>query len=89
MHLVELMTACSGGQEEALAELYDLTSSRIYGMVLWIVRSTELAAEVTREVYVDVWRQSARYFPGNGSVLRWVMGMAHRRSVDRVRLATI
>ena len=89
VHLVELMTACSYGQEEALAELYDLTSSRIYGMVLRVVPSTDLAAEITQEVYVEVWRQSARYLPGNGSVLRWMMAMAHRTSVDRVRLATI
>ena len=87
-HLVELMTRCSCGQEEALAELYDLTSSPIYGIVLWVVRSTDLAAEVTQDVYVEVWRQSARYRPSNGSVFRWVMTMAHRKAFDRVRVAT-
>lgn len=87
-HLVELLTRCSCGQEEALAELYDLTSSRIYGIVLRVVRSAVLAAEVTQEVYLEVWRQSARSFPGNGHVLGWVMTMAHRKAVDHVRVAT-
>jgi len=87
-HLFELLTRSSCGHEEALAELYDLTSSRIYGLVLSVVRSTDLAATVTQDVYVDVWRQSARYRPGNGSVLRWVLAMAHSKAVERVRLAS-
>jgi len=86
-HLVELITRCSCGQEEALAELYDLTSSGIYGMVLCVARSTDLAAAITTDVYVEVWRRSGRYFPGEGSVVRWVMTMAHRMAVDRVRVA--
>jgi len=88
-HLVELISRCSCGQEEALAELYDLTSSGIYGIVLCVVRSTDLAARITQEVYVEVWRQSARYSLGAGSVLRWVLTMAHRKALDRVRSATI
>ncbi|CAA9295408.1 MAG: RNA polymerase sigma-70 factor [uncultured Friedmanniella sp.] len=84
-HLVELMARCARGHEDAFAELYDLTSSRIYGTVLRVLRSTDHAAEVTQEVYVEVWRQSARYASERGSVLGWMTTMAHRRAVDRVR----
>jgi RNA polymerase sigma-70 factor (ECF subfamily) len=84
-HLVELMTLSSRGHEDAFAELYDLTSQRIYGIVLRVLRSPDHAAEVTQEVYVEVWRQSARYSPGKGSVVAWMTTMAHRRAVDRVR----
>ena len=84
-HLVELMTLSSRGHEDAFAELYDLTSQRIYGIVLRVLRSPDHAAEVTQEVYVEVWRQSARYSSGKGSVIAWMTTMAHRRAVDRVR----
>jgi len=87
-HLVDLMSACSRGHEEAFSELYDLTSSRIYGIVLRVLRSADHAAEVTQEVYVEVWRQAARYAPEKGSVLAWMTTMAHRRAVDRVRAVT-
>jgi RNA polymerase sigma-70 factor (ECF subfamily) len=87
-HLVELMARASRGQEDAFAELYDLTSSRIYGTVLRVLRSGDHAAEVTQEVFVDVWRQSARYAPDKGSVMAWMTTMAHRRAVDRVRAVT-
>ena len=84
-HLADLVARSSRGHEEAFAELYDLTSSRIYGIVLRVLRSADHAAEVTQEVYVEVWRQSARYVPAKGTVLAWMATMAHRRAVDRVR----
>jgi RNA polymerase sigma-70 factor (ECF subfamily) len=84
-HLAELVARSSRGHEEAFSELYDLTSSRIYGLVLKVLRSADHAAEVTQEVFVEVWRQSARYAPDKGSVLAWMSTMAHRRAVDRVR----
>ncbi|HEY3338629.1 MAG TPA: ECF RNA polymerase sigma factor SigK [Propionicimonas sp.] len=84
-HLAELVARSSRGHEEAFSELYDLTASRIYGLVLRVLRSADHAAEVTQEVFVEVWRQSARYAPDKGSVLAWMSTMAHRRAVDRVR----
>ena len=84
-HLVDLMARSARGHEDAFSELYDLTSSRIYGTVLRVLRSADHAAEVTQEIYVEVWRQSARYAPDKGSVLAWMTTMAHRRAVDRVR----
>ena len=84
-HLVELMGRSARGHEDAFAELYDLTAARIYGTVLRVLRSADHAAEVTQEVFVEVWRQSARYAPEKGSVLGWMTTMAHRRAVDRVR----
>jgi len=84
-HLGELVLQSARGHEDAFAELYDLTSSRIYGVILRVLRSSDHAAEVTQEVYVEIWRQSARYAPDKGSVLGWMTTMAHRRAVDRVR----
>ncbi len=83
--LVDLLRRSARGHEDAFATLYDRTSARIYGIVLRVLRSPEQAAEVTQEVYVEVWRQAARYSPEKGSVLAWMATMAHRRAIDRVR----
>ena len=83
--LTELVALSADGQEEAFAELYDLTAARIHGVALRVLRSADHAAEVTQEVFVEVWRQAARYSPGKGSVMAWMTTMAHRRAVDRVR----
>ena len=73
------------GHEEAFAELYDRTATRIHGVALRVLRSADHAAEVTQEVFVEVWRQAARYSSEKGSVMAWMTTMAHRRAVDRVR----
>lgn len=83
--LAALVGLAARGHEDAFAELYDLTSGRIHGVVLRVLRSADHAAEVTQEVYVEIWRQSARYVPERGSVIGWMTTMAHRRAVDRVR----
>jgi RNA polymerase sigma-70 factor, ECF subfamily len=83
--LGELMALSARGHEDAFAELYDLTSQRVYGIILRVLRSPDHAAEVMQEVYVEVWRQSARYSSTKGSVIAWMTTMAHRRAVDRVR----
>jgi RNA polymerase sigma-70 factor, ECF subfamily len=83
--LVELIRRSARGHEDAFATLYDKTSARIYGIVLRVLRSPDQAAEVTQEVYVEVWRQAARYSPEKGGVLAWMATMAHRRAIDRVR----
>jgi RNA polymerase sigma-70 factor (ECF subfamily) len=83
--LVELLRRSARGQEDAFAELYDKTSSRIYGVALRVLRSPDQAAEVTQEVYVEVWRHATRYAPAKGSVSAWMTTMAHRRAIDRVR----
>ncbi len=83
--LAGLLEASARGQEEAFAALYDKTKARVYGLVVRVLRSPDHAAEVTQEVYVEVWRQSARYDRSKGSALAWMTTMAHRRAIDRVR----
>jgi RNA polymerase sigma-70 factor (ECF subfamily) len=83
--LAELLGLSARGHEDAFAELYDLTAARIYGVVLRVLRSADHAAEVTQEVFMEVWNQADRYSPARGSVLAWMTTMAHRRAVDRVR----
>ncbi len=85
--LEELIAAAARGNEQAFADLYDQTSSRVYGMVLRVIRDAAQAAEVTQDIYLEVWKQSARFDAGKGAVLPWLLMIAHRRAVDRVRSA--
>ena len=79
------MARCAAADHAAFDELYHLTSRRLYGTVLKVLRSPDHAQEVTQEIYVEVWKQASRYAQEKGSVLAWMLTMAHRRAVDRVR----
>ena len=85
--LSTLLARASRGDEQAFAELYDRSCTRIFGLVRRVVRDPAQAEEVTQEVFLTVWRESARYDPARGSALAWMLTIAHRRAVDRVRAA--
>lgn len=83
--LTTLLRRSATGDHEAFAELYGATASRVYGIVLRVVRDPAQAAEVTQDCYLQVWQQSVRYRTGQGTVRAWLIMLAHRRAVDRVR----
>jgi RNA polymerase sigma-70 factor, ECF subfamily len=83
--LDSLMTRVARGDADAFSELYDQTSSMVYGLALRVVRSEAMAEEVTQEVYLQVWRQASGFDQQRGSVKSWMATMAHRRAVDVVR----
>jgi len=85
--LAELLRRSARGDQHAFAELYDLTSSRVFGLAVRVVRDPAQAEEVTQEAYLEVWRTASRFDQDRGSALSWLMTICHRKSVDRVRSA--
>ena len=83
--LSEVVARVAGGDKEAFATLYDSIAGPVFGLVLKVLRDPSQSEEVTQEIMVEVWRTATRFRPEQGSVMTWVMTMAHRRAVDRVR----
>ncbi|WP_255184120.1 ECF RNA polymerase sigma factor SigK [Janibacter sp. CX7] len=73
------------GDEAAFAAVYDETAPRLHGLVLRILRNPAQSEEVTQEVFLEVWRRASHFDPQRGSAIGWLLTMAHRRAVDRVR----
>ncbi|MPV38801.1 ECF RNA polymerase sigma factor SigK [Georgenia subflava] len=80
-----LLVEVADGDRHAFELLYDETAPMVHGAALRVLRDRELAAEVTQEVMVEVWRGAARFDPARGSALSWIVTVARRRAVDRVR----
>lgn len=70
---------------DAFAAFYDLTRTRVYGLVTRVLRDPGYSEETTQEIYLHVWRRAGDFNPATGSALTWVLTLAHRRAVDRVR----
>jgi RNA polymerase sigma-70 factor (ECF subfamily) len=87
VQLEQLLRRAATGDETAFAQLYDAVSSRLFGLVRRVVRDPAQSEEVTQEVFLEIWRHSARFDPSKGAALSWMLTIAHRKAVDRVRSA--
>ncbi|WP_411104781.1 ECF RNA polymerase sigma factor SigK [Streptomyces sp. cmx-4-9] len=75
------------GDQEAFTPIYDALAAPVMGLACRILRDEAQAAEVVQEVMVEVWRTAGRFRPELGTARAWVLLLAHRRAVDRVRSA--
>ncbi|MEU9333686.1 sigma-70 family RNA polymerase sigma factor [Streptomyces sp. NPDC048290] len=82
-----LLLKVADGDQRAFEELYTLVSGPVFGLVRRVVRDAAQAEEVAQEVLLELWRTAARFDPARGSALSWILTVAHRRAVDRVRSA--
>ncbi len=83
----QLLILVARGDRAAFDRLYDRVANAVYGLVRKVLRDAAQSEEVTQEVLVELWRTASSFDPARGSATTWVMTLAHRRAVDRVRSA--
>ncbi len=81
----DLLVRVAGGDQRAFADLYDLLSARVFGLILRVLVNRSQSEEVLQEVFLEVWESAGRFAPNKGQGRTWVLTIAHRRAVDRVR----
>jgi len=83
--VTRLLCQVGGGDETAFRQLYDAVIPWVFGVVRRVLRDPSHSEEVAQEVMVEIWRTATRFDATRGSGKAWVITMAHRRAVDRVR----
>jgi RNA polymerase sigma-70 factor (ECF subfamily) len=81
----DLLALTASGDTAAFSALYDRVTPWVFGLVRRVLRNPAQSEEVTQEVMLDVWRTATRYDADRGSAHSWILTIAHRRAVDRVR----
>ena len=85
MDLDKLISDFQGGDERAFSSLYSMYNENIHGVVYNIVRNDAIAQDVTQEVFVKVWNNSASYNPGKGRFFTWILNIARNAAIDKIR----
>ena len=83
--LADLMLAVGRGSVHAYERLYDAVADQVYALALRVLRDPTLAEDAAQEAFLEVWTMAPRYEPSRGSARGWILTIAHRRAVDRVR----
>ena len=76
-HLTELLAAIAAGQQDALAQLYHLTRTAVYGLSLSYLKNTHDAQDITQDVFVHVWDHAPQYRP-TGSPMGWLLTVCRK-----------
>lgn len=83
--LEDLIVQVARGDQAAFERVYQRVASPVFGLVLRVLRDRAQSEEVAQEVLLQVWKAASRFDASKGTGMAWVMTMAHRRAVDRVR----
>ena len=83
--LSALLAQVARGDHAAFEAIYDQLAAPVFGVARKVLRDPAQSEEVAQEVMLDVWRSASRFDSSRGSAVAWVMTIAHRRAVDRVR----
>ena len=80
-----LLGRVAKGDRDAFEAVCRHIAAPVFGTVRAVVRDVPQSEEVAQEVLVEVWQSASRFDRSRGSAMAWVMTIAHRRAVDRVR----
>lgn len=82
----ELIEKVADGDERAFLALYDRYASRVHALTLRILHDRMLAEEATQDTFLKVWSRARQYLAERGSLLVWLLTIARRTALDRLRL---
>lgn len=83
--LTQLLIRTGHSDQQAFAELYRRTSSKLFGVCLRMLRTRSAAEEVLQETYLTVWRRAASFDVTRASAITWLVTLARNKAIDRLR----
>lgn len=80
-----LIARMAGGEEAALAALYDRWTGGVYAVIMQLLQDADDAEDVLEETFWQAWRTAGSYDPERAGVSTWLLTIARSRAIDRLR----
>jgi RNA polymerase sigma-70 factor (ECF subfamily) len=80
-----IMDLISKQDQNALSALYDRYSRLVYSMAYSAVGRSELAAEISQDVFIRIWEKADSFDPNQGKLSTWIASITRYRSIDVLR----
>lgn len=83
--LAALLAGVAAGDKSSFAKIYGLTSRKLFGVALRILRNREAAEDIVQEVYVRIWRNAASFDANLASPIAWMASIVRHCAIDTLR----
>jgi RNA polymerase sigma factor (sigma-70 family) len=83
----ELAEHFRAGDDHALRIAYDRYGGAVFHLATRLLANRADAEDVTQATFVAAWQGRGTYDPERGGMLGWLLGIARRKAVDRMRSA--
>ena len=85
IHRVAAQGTDAHAAQVALKALYDLSSAKLYGLAMRVVRNSEWAEDVLQEAYLNIWRVAGDYRVNLSPPMAWMGLIVRSRALDLLR----
>lgn len=79
------MAEVASGSSTAFAQVYDLTSGTVFGLLLTLVDDRADAESLLQDTYLELWQRAGDFAVTAGDLDAWICTIAHRKAVDHLR----
>ncbi len=86
--LIALLDRVASQDAAALKALYDLCSSKLYGLAVRVVSNREWAEDVLQEAFLNIWRSAGDYRASLSPPMAWMGLIVRSRGLDLLRRRT-
>lgn len=80
-----LVEKVATGDRQSFLELYDQFADRVYGLAVYMLHDEMAAEEVTQETFLKFWNSAASFRSDRGRFSTWLLTIARRTAIDRIR----
>ncbi|AKD04067.1 sigma-70 family RNA polymerase sigma factor [Pontibacter korlensis] len=81
----DLIARLRARDNAAVSLLYDMYSATLYGVILQIVKTEEVAEDVLQETFIKIWKSFDKYDEKKGRLFTWMLNVGRNLAIDKLR----